>query len=100
MRKNWREEWYRANPEGLVGRLRGLARTRPEVARALAMRLEREGWGPWWQLLGDLQAPRVLCPACGGRGVVLTAPWPAWGPPDIRPEVVCWECGGGGLVPL
>lgn len=43
---------------------------------------------------------RALCPACEGRGVVLTAPWPSWAPPDIRPEADCPECGGEGLVPL
>ncbi len=97
--RDWRAAWYQANPEGLVGRLRNLARSRPEAARALATRLEREGWGPWWELLDDLRAPRALCPACEGRGVALTSPWPSWATPDIRPEVDCPNCHGEGLVP-
>ena len=100
MRRDWRTAWYQANPEGLVGRLRDLLRSNPEAARAMATQLEREGWGHWWELLGDLKAPRALCPACEGRGVVLTAPWPSWAPPDIRPEADCSGCGGEGLVPL
>lgn len=76
MQKSWREEWYRVNPEGLVGRLRDLIQSRPEAVRALAMRLEREGWGPWWELLRDLKAPRALYPACEGRGVDDDEPLP------------------------
>lgn len=102
--RSWRAAWYQANSEGLVGRLRDLARSRPEAARALAMRLEREGWGPWWELLGDLQAPRALCPACRGEGVVWSHPsakvWQV--PHELRDEwwEDCPECGGEGLVPF
>ncbi|APD09729.1 hypothetical protein A0O31_01621 [Thermus brockianus] len=91
--RSWRAAWYQANPEGLVGRLRDLARSRPEAARALATRLEREGWGPWWELLGDLQAPRALCPVCEGEGEVLTTGAVASG------WHTCPTCGGQGLMP-
>lgn len=102
MRRDWRTAWYQANPEGLVGRLRRLMQSRPEAARALATRLEREGWGPWWELLGDLQAPRALCPVCRGEGVVWTHPMArSWEVP-LADEwwQDCHECGGEGLVPF
>ena len=100
--KDWRLACHERNPEGLVGRLRELARTRPEAAYALARRLEREGWGPWWELLGDLKAPRALCPECGGEGLVwthpLAKPWeiPAYFDDEWWRD--CSYCGGEGLV--
>ena len=104
MRRDWRTAWYQANPEGLAGRLRRLMQSRPEAARALATRLEREGWGPWWELLGDLQAPRALCPVCRGEGVVWTHPMArSWEvPQDLADEwwQDCHACGGEGLVPF
>ena len=104
MRRDWRTAWHEANPGGLVSRLRRLMESRPEAARALATRLEREGWGPWWELLGDLQAPRALCPVCDGSGYVWTRPdiSPLLLPPEVRDEwwEDCPECGGEGLVPF
>ena len=90
MRRDWRSAWYEKNPEGLVGRLRELARTRPEAAYALARRLEREGWVG---IEEDLQAPRSLCPVCEGEGEVLTTGAVASG------WHTCPTCGGRGLMP-
>ena len=90
MRRDWRSAWYEKNPEGLVGRLRELARTRPEAAYALARRLEREGWVG---IEEDLQAPRSLCPVCEGEGEVLIigAVREGW--------ESCPTCDGAGLMP-
>ncbi len=68
MRRTGATAWYEANPEGLVGRLRDLARSRPEAARALAARLERGGLGALVGAPGRPEGPRALCPACEGRG--------------------------------
>lgn len=101
MRKDWRAAWYERHPEGLVGRLRELVRTRPEAAHALVRRLERAGWGGLGE---DLQAPRALCKACDGSGLVwahpLAKPWEA--PPELADEWWrdCPECKGEGLVPF
>ena len=65
MRRDWRSAWYERNPEGLVGRLRELARTRPEAAHALIARLEREGWVG---LAEDLRAPGPFAPCARARG--------------------------------
>ncbi|UZX16533.1 hypothetical protein KQ693_05750 [Thermus sp. PS18] len=104
MRRDWRAAWYEANPEGLVGRLRELARSRPEAAEAIARRLEAMGWGSWWELMEDLQAPRAICPICQGRGMVWAHPYasPATTPADLADEwwVDCGQCGGEGLVPF
>lgn len=101
---NWRVAWYEKNPGGLVGRLRDFLRSNPEAARAMAERLEREGWGPWWVLLEDLKAPRALCKMCEGHGVVwshpMARPWEV--PKDLADEwwADCPGCGGEGLVPF
>lgn len=101
MRRDWRAAWYQANPEGLVGRLRDLARSRPEAAHALITRLEKEGWVGLGE---DLRAPRALCPVCRGEGVVWTHPMArSWEvPQDLADEwwEDCPECGGEGLVPF
>ncbi len=100
MGRSWRAAWYQANPEGLVGRLRNLARSRPEAARALATRLEREGWGPWWELLDDLRAPRALCPACEGRGWRSLLPGPRGGPRTFGPRWNARSAGEGAWCPF
>ena len=88
--RNWRAAWYERHPEGLVGRLRELARTRPEAAQALITRLEKEGWVGLGE---DLRAPRAICPACEGVGKVLTTGAVASG------WHTCPTCGGQGLMP-
>lgn len=90
MRRDWRTAWYQANPEGLVGRLRDLLRSRPEAAQALISRLEAAGWEG---LAEDLQAPRSLCPVCKGEGELLAMGAAARGWQD------CPTCGGKGLMP-
>ena len=95
--RNWRAAWYERHPEGLIGRLRELARTSPEAAHALIARLEREGWTG---LMEDLQAPRAICPACDGVGVGYARPGMEDLAPDIRDQEECRRCGGEGLVPF
>ena len=90
MRRDWRIAWYERHPEGLVGRLRRLLQSRPEAAHALIARLEREGWV---SLAEDLQAPRTLCPVCGGEGEILATGATARGWQD------CPTCKGRGLMP-